>query len=354
MIRICTTLAQAGYEVILLGRQQKKSQPIQQQLFLQKRLTCFFQKGKWFYIEYNIRLFCYLLFQKVEVLYAVDLDTILPCFLVAKWRRKVIVYDAHEYFTQTPELVNRKLVQSIWKWIERFTVLKIPYCITVGDGLAQLFEHQYQKRFTVLRNMPFRTEVNSSALKHQPPVLLYQGALNAGRGLEEMIAAMPYLLEVELWIAGEGDLSSLLRQKVADLNLSQQVKFLGYITPENLKKLTPKVTIGLNLLENKGLSYYYSLANKVFDYVQAGVPCINMDFPEYRYLNTKYEVALLIPDLEITTLVNAVNELLQQPTYYQMLQQNCYLAAQYWHWEQEQKELIELFQRIKTENFLTL
>jgi glycosyltransferase involved in cell wall biosynthesis len=351
MIRICTTLAQARYEVLLVGRERKKALPVQQQLFNQKRLPCFAQKGKWFYIEYNIRLFFYLLFQKVDVLYAVDLDTILPCFWVAKWRKKVIVYDAHEYFTETPELVNRKLVQSIWKWIERSTVPKIHYCITVGDGLAQLFQQQYQTHFVVLRNMPFRG-AQVHVAKHTPPLLLYQGALNEGRGLEQMIAAMPYLPQTQLWLAGEGDLSAQLRAQVADLQLQTQVKFLGYLTPDALKALTPKATIGLNLLENKGLSYYYSLANKAFDYVQAGVPCINMDFPEYRYLNEVYEVALLIPDLALSTIVDAVKKLLDHPVYYKILVENCHQAAQVWNWESEQVQLTSLFNLIIDKNFL--
>ncbi len=351
MIRICTALSDEGYDVLLLGRNRQQSIPLKQEPFEAKRLRCFFEKGIWFYMEYNLRLFWYLLFQKVDVLYAVDLDTILPCFWVARWRKKVIVYDAHEYFTETPELVNRKIVQSIWKWIARSTIPHIDYGITVGTGLAQLFQEAYGTPFVVLRNMPFRT-LPVEAPKHEPPLLLYQGALNMGRGLEQMIAAMPYLPQTQLWLVGEGDLSAQLRAQVAELQLQKQVQFLGYLTPDALKVITPKATIGLNLLENKGLSYYYSLANKAFDYVQAGVPCLNMDFPEYRYLNDIHEVALLIPDLATSTIVDAVKKLLNYPAQYKTLVENCHQAAQVWNWESERVRLICLFNQINDENFL--
>ena len=64
MIRICSSLANAGYDVLLVGRRQRKSMPLDVKMFRQKRLACFFEKGKAFYFEYNVRLFVYLLFKK--------------------------------------------------------------------------------------------------------------------------------------------------------------------------------------------------------------------------------------------------------------------------------------------------
>src|SRR5678815_5747716 len=82
MIRICTTLAQAGYDVMLVGRKMKGSIPLQERPFRQKRLVNLFQKGKLFYIEYNIHLFCLLLFKRADLICAIDLDTILPLSLI--------------------------------------------------------------------------------------------------------------------------------------------------------------------------------------------------------------------------------------------------------------------------------
>ena len=83
-----------------------------------------FSKGKFFYLEYNLRLFFYLMFQSFDILCAVDLDTILPNVLIGKLKGKLVIYDAHEYFTEVPELVDRKLEKSVWKWIERHFITK--------------------------------------------------------------------------------------------------------------------------------------------------------------------------------------------------------------------------------------
>lgn len=347
MIRICTSLAKAGHEVLLIGRKQPKSKSLNEQPYQQKRLQCFFQKGKFFYVEYNIRLCFFLLSQKVDLLYAVDLDTILPSFLVKRLRNKRSIYDAHEYFTETPEVVHRRVTKAVWERLASSTIPSMDACITVGHALAELMGEKYKKPFHVVRNVPFPQNILETE-KGQPPVILYQGALNEGRGLEEMINAMLHIENAQLWLAGEGDLSQQLRQQVKELQLDHKVQFLGYIQPKDLRQLTLQASIGLNLLQNKGLSYYYSLANKAFDYIQAEIPSINMAFPEYQALQEEYDVFDLVENLESETLTAAIQTLLSDKTHYQERVENCRKAKQVLHWEQEENILLNLIDTINT------
>ncbi len=355
MIRICSTLAQNGYEVELVGRKKRNSFPIaEQQPYQQKRIPCYFEKGKMFYLEYNLRLFIYLLFQSFDAVCAIDLDTLLPAFTISRLKRKTCIYDAHEYFTETPEVVRRPIIQKVWEAIARFIIPKLQHCYTVSPGLAGIFEQRYGTPFAVIRNVPTLTAIGKTddnpALTTRNPELatrftiLYQGALNEGRGLEQMISAMPALPFAELWIAGEGDLSTELRNIVYAQNIDNQIKFLGFVQPDQLKKITQKANIGINFLEKKGLSYYYSLANKVFDFVHAQVPCITMNFPEYKRLNEEYQVFLLIDDLEQNSIVQAIKRLYEEKELYKLLQDNCAKARQEWNWEKEKLVLIEFYQ----------
>src|SRR5687768_10708112 len=107
MQRICTSLAMHGYEVLLVGREWKVSKPLQKQLYQQHRLKCFFSKGKFFYLEYNLRLFFYLLFKKADAYCAADLDTALPVCFKAGLSGKPFIFDAHEYFPHVPEVIRR-------------------------------------------------------------------------------------------------------------------------------------------------------------------------------------------------------------------------------------------------------
>ena len=345
MIRICSTLVEAGYEVLLVGRQKADSKPLRQQNFQQHRLTCYFEKGKFFYLEYNIRLMFFLFGQQVDVINSIDLDSLLSGVIVGRLRGKKVVYDAHEYYTEVPELVNRPMTQAIWKFIANACIPRVDMAYTVCESLSKIFEQKYKKSFSVVRNVPF-VRAFAAANAPQEHHILYQGALNEGRGLEQMIESMAYISDACLWLAGEGDLSKALRHLVQTKGLNERVKFLGYLSPEALWEVTQNATIGINLLENKGLSYYYSLANKAFDYIQAGIPSINMNFPEYQLINEQYATFVLIDDLEVETIANATNQLLKDHHYYQQIKENCSIARKELNWSKEKKKLLEVYARL--------
>ncbi|MEL6924936.1 MAG: glycosyltransferase, partial [Bacteroidota bacterium] len=276
MIRICGSLAKAGYEVLLVGRWKPRSIALKKEAFRQKRLWCFFQKGKAFYLEYNLRLFFYLAFAKCHAICAIDLDTILPVLWAGRLRGRELVFDAHEHYTETPEVVDRPTVKAIWNRVANYAVPQFTHCYTVCQSLADIFEELYNNTFTVVRNVPLARPLPVMEDHSDVRILLYQGVLNEGRGLEALIAAMQRVEGAQLWLAGEGDRSFELREQVREQQLEDRVRFLGYLAPVELKKITERAYLGFNLLENRGLSYYYSLANKFFDYVQAQVPALNM------------------------------------------------------------------------------
>jgi len=353
MMRICRSLATAGHEVELVGRLRPGSPSLPDMPYRQTRLACYFEKGKLFYIEYNLRLLFWLLFRRFDALCAVDLDTILPCLWASSWHRKPCVYDAHEYFTEVPEVVRRPRVRRIWERVARYAIPRMKRCYTVGDCLAGILAERYGVPFMSIRNVPVSVPPNSSSEELSPKaelelgypkIILYQGALNEGRGLETAIEAMQEIEGAVLWLAGEGDLSVELREKVKQLSLAQKVRFLGFVLPKELPGITAQAWIGLNLLENKGLSYYYSLANKAFDYIQSGVPSIHMDFPEYRKLNEDWQVFELVADLEVETLRQAIRKLLNDAPHYQKLQENCRKAAASLNWEQEEVKLLAIYE----------
>lgn len=349
MIRICSTLAENGYRITLVGRKKKNSQPTENQPFTQKRLSLFFEKGFAFYAEYNLRLFFFLILKPAHLICSIDLDTLPAGYFSARLSGKKIIYDAHEYFTEVPEVVERPKVKKVWSKIADFFIPKVDGAYTVGEGLRLIFEKEYKVNFDLVRNMPFGKRTKKTAnfsKKAETKILFYQGALNDGRGLEEMISAMTELPNCQLRLAGEGDLSKELRQLAIDLKVTDRVHFLGWVLPKDLPKLTDEADIGLNLLQNKGLNYYYSLANKFFDYAQSGIPSINMQFPEYQALTKEFETAILIPDLKKETIVAAVQQLSNNPVVYEKLQSNCQVAAAVWNWETESQKLIKFYEKI--------
>lgn len=344
MQRICRTLADNGYAVTLVGRQLADSRVLAKEPFRQHRIKCWFNKGKQFYIEYNIRLTWYLLWQKTDIVCAVDLDTIMPCFIIGGLKGWSKTYDAHEYFSEVPEVVDRPLVKKVWEWVGQKYIPKADLAYTVGPALAQIFTERYSIAFHSIRNLPDAVAPLPSPKKGG--YLLYQGALNKGRGLEALLEAMQQI-DLKLKIAGEGDLSVQLRQLAVDLGVTDKVEFLGFVKPQDLPELTSGAWLGLNLLENMGLSYYYSLANKCFDYIQADVPAIHMDFPEYRALVDKYPVAVLLTELSPKAIVDLVQELQRDSDHYDRLVMACQNAKKHFTWQIEADKLLTLYRDVR-------
>lgn len=341
--KIARALSESDWQVLLLGVRREHSIPLQDKPFEQKRVSRMFSSGILFYLEFNIRFFWHLLGSKVDVLVANDPDT-LPAVWCLSWFKKFdLVYDSHEYFTEVPELANKSFKRKIWSWFERWGTRKAKFCYTVNDSLAQILGEKYSKNFAVIRNVPNATTTEFPLKKKA--YVLYQGALNEGRGLETLIAAMEGI-PLELWIAGKGDVEDELKQLVQQKQMTDQVKFLGMLLPDELQKITLEAEIGINVLASSSLNYYYSLANKCFDYMHAGVPGIHMNFPEYARIQESGPIGVLIDELNETALRKAILKLHEDSLYYQNCVEGCLRLAKEYQWDKEQVKLQKLYRSL--------
>ncbi len=343
MQRICNALASAGYSVTLVGRTIKNNPPLTNCNFHQKRIDLFAKKGPLFYIEYNIRLFFYLLFEPADLICAIDLDTILPCYFASRLKGTKRVYDAHEYFTEQKEIVSRPSIYKIWMAIEKFSVPKFKDGYTVNNWIAAAFEKRYGVQYQTIRNLPVKYPLESVPTTDK--FILYQGAVNEGRCFETLIPAMKNV-DCKLVIYGNGN---FIKQSLSIIKinlLTNKVSIEPAIPPAELRKITPTAYIGLTLFDQAGLNQYHSLANRFFDYIMAGIPQLCVDYPEYRAINDIYEVAYLIPNTESETIAAALNKLLDDNVLYQRLQLNCQKARETLHWNHEQLGLIDFYKNL--------
>lgn len=348
MGRICTALSDGGANVTLIGRRRGNSIAFKPLRFNGYRFRCWFNKGPFFYAEYNIRLFFTLLFMDADILCACDLDTA-PAIRMAAWiRRKKTVYDAHEYFSEAPELTLRPRVKAVWEWIAKLTIPGFDVCYTVGEELATLMGRKFGVHFDVIRNIaPVHYVEGVAPVKtHHKKILLYQGALNVGRGLEACIEAMADLPGWILWLAGEGDITGRLKSLVRDKGIEDKVIFLGWVDPDHLHSLMKQARLGINLREQGSLNDYYSLPNKFFDAIHVGLPSINMNYPEYARVITKYPCALLIDEVEVAEIVRAVRDLDQHPETWEAMSLACREAAKEYTWENEAQHLISIYSKL--------
>lgn len=305
-------------------------------------------KGKWFYLEYNIRLFFYLLGQKPAILNANDLDTLLANYLVAKIRRLPLVYDSHEYFTEVPELIHRPATRRIWLALERWIFPRLTYVYTVNESIAKIYREKYQTPVQVIRNLPFYKPMISeiSALiqeRESRRILIYQGALNLGRGIDLMIRSMEFLEGYTLWIIGRGDVENELQELVSALPYKERIVFMGFMPLEKLAAYTREALLGFSLEEDLGANYRYASPNKVHDYIQALVPVIVSDLPEMRALVSAYSVGEVLTERKPQALATCVLAMTQDIVKLSAYMEACKRACEELCWEKEVDRLKNIY-----------
>ena len=341
--KTCEVLSEIGYDVLLVGRKLKKSLPIQRN-YKTIRFRLLFNKGFLFYAEFNIRLFIFLLFTKKDLLFSNDLDTLLPNYIIGKLQNKKLVFDSHELFSEIPELVNKQQVKKVWLFLEKTIIPKLQNVITVSDSIKNHYHNLYGISPIVIRNIPKIKKISQKNFEidaEGKKVILYQGSVNIGRGIELMIDTMALLDEYLFIVIGDGDILEQLKEKVSNLSLHNKVKFLGKKTPEELKELTPNATIGMSLEEDLGLNYRYALPNKIFDYLHANVPVIVADLPEMRSLIKKHPIGEILTERTPKTLAKIIIYM-TNISYEKELK----TAKKELNWSKEKEKLISIFSKL--------
>lgn len=347
--KIALTLLEMGFNVTLAGRKYPSGKIKLERPYHTRRFSLWFNKGPLFYTNYNIRLFFHLLFSTFDVVVSNDLDTLPACFLASRIKRKNIVYDSHEYFTEIPELVDRPRVKLVWEKIERTIVPKLAHCYTVCQSIADIYGEKYGTLFRVVRNVPFYKE---NELHNKPftppfptnyPVIIYQGAVNLGRGIEEAILAMHHINGAKLVIIGGGDKVGSCKELVDKEGLNEKVLFTGRIPFDELRKITGFATIGLSIEKDMGLNYRYALPNKIFDYIQSEVPVLASSLPEIKRIVNDFSVGYLIHETTPENIAGAILTMLSDEKSYREWKENCRKAKTILCWENEQQTVKAVF-----------
>lgn len=338
VLKVAGFFKRNNYDVLVVGRLLPNSLPLNLP-FKTVRLKMLFNRSFLFYVTFNVRVFFFLLFTRCSHILANDTDTLPAAFLAAKIKRVQLIFDAHELFPEVPELYNRNFVKKIWIKIEDLFFPRLTKASTVCESIAYYYKQRYGLEMSVIRNIPPYRKTTEKLLDFgDKKIILYQGALNKGRGLEWVIDAMPYVTNAVLVIIGSGDIEQEIKKQVDDLQLNDSVIFKGRIAADELYKYTPSASIGLCLLQDIGLSYHYALPNRIFDYLHAGVPVLATRFPEIEKIVETYHTGVLIEKYDPQYLASVIQSMLEQPidtTHFDAVSQELC-------WENESVKLLEL------------
>jgi glycosyltransferase involved in cell wall biosynthesis len=347
LIRCATSLHNNGYNVLMIGRRFTwRNNPVVQP-YKQKRIYCFFTKGPLQYIEYNIKLFFYLLFKKAYIITAVDLDTALPVYLVSLIKQCKRSFDARELFTELKEVVRRPTVKAIWLRLEKWLIPKFKQGIVVSNAIGKEYYKRYGVNYITVRNVPllYNTIVSDAKRPIIDDYILFQGYVNEARGFDELLEAM-ITLPLKLVICGDGNYMHRVKALIQQFKLQDKVILTGMLSPNALRLYSKFAYCGIHLVEPDGLNQKYSLGNKFFDYIHAEIPQVAMRFIEYDAINSEHNIAILVYTITVQEVREVILELLHNKILYNQLKNNCILAKQQLNWQIEEKVLIHFYNQL--------
>ena len=356
ILKMAGIVQELNCKVFIVGRITGKSSENDIIPFSHHRFRMLFRKGFLFYACYNLRLFFYLLFVKYDLLVANDLDTLLPNYLVSKIRNIPLVYDAHEYFTGVPELTGRKFIAKVWESIERWIFPKLEYVLTVSGPIADLYSDKYGIMPLVIRNvsadygdLPGFSRDHLGIRSEDFLIILQGSGINIDKGAEELIDAIAVTENTSLIIVGSGDVIAGLKRKIIEMNLDDRVKFFGPVDGKTLSGFTRSADAGMCLEKNTNINYRYSLPNKLFDYIMAGIPVISGDLPETGKVIRETGCGLLITAVTPEKISEAIVQLRDNISLYKELKENARKASSVLNWKKESVLVKDMYRNIISE-----
>jgi glycosyltransferase involved in cell wall biosynthesis len=289
--------------------------------------------------------------KKYDIYHSNDLNTLPQGYICSKWRLKPkkLVYDSHEVQT------SRTGYQSpIYGIMEGFFIKRIDEMIVENNTRAKYNEDLYGFYPHVVHNYPFK-QITTNEEKvdlHQilnipknEKILLYQGGIQTGRGLDKLIKAAPQFNEGVLVLVGDGKIKKELQSMVQEMNLQDKVKFHPKIPVLELPKYTRNGYLGFQVLNNVCFNHYSASSNKLFEYMMAGVPVVACDFPEIKRVVEGDKTGICVDSHDPNQIANAVNLLLENQDLYKELSGNSRKANKKYNWEKEKTNFLSIYKK---------
>jgi len=297
-----------------------------------------------------------------SVYHANDLDTLEICGSVSAARNAKLVYDSHElwlessrYLTAT-NFFNRIRLSRI----EKKYAPEADAVIAVTPMRGEIMQKMYPsiRELEIIENAPEK-------LKDLPPkgklrsitgaspdslIALYQGVICPERGLEELLRAAQLVKNPALRfvIIGMDAWNGTLQRTASEMGLDQKVFFLPPVPSEELPEITVDADMGFILFRNTCLNHYYSLPNKLYEYMMAGVPIIASCFPELQRVIEGVGSGLTVDPDSAESIAGAVENLANDPSArHRMAASGRAAALDMYNWEPQSLKLKNLYRRLR-------
>lgn len=349
---------ESGFEisVISIGEKGKKYQESQQS-FREQRIFVFFKSGPLKFIEFNLKLLSLILFRRYHIIHLRGL-WVLPAVMIRQiFSFSHLVYDAHEYFAGLEILQHRPLRRQFWLLIEKISIPHIHTLITVSEPLGNLFKQRYSnlKNVIILKSMPSVKDIQPLIpgkydKNHKRLRMIFHGYFLKGRALPQIIQALTLIKDIsfELILMGQGPLKGYLESLTKQNGLEGVVLFHPIAEKNELLPILAGADVGLSLIEADCENRKYSLPNKFFELICAGVPVLASNIITQQSYVDKFELGITVDPQNIELIAKAMIFMLTNADKRKKWASNCLAAARSdLNWEKESEKLKQCYMTLR-------
>ncbi len=300
-----------------------------------------------FYFNFAKMLCADLRKSSADVYFAEDIYTLPFVAFYAKMKKGKLIYNSRELYAFLGGHSKKKYLSFLLKTLERLLIKKCDLVLTTGEMDTQFLEKMYSiSNVVTIRNIPayhspdkiadIRKELNIS---NDKILLLYQGVLLNGRGIPKIFNAVSKIPNTALLILGDGEQRDNFKNLASVLGITDRVYFYGMVRHSELINYTAAADIGLAIIENISMSYYYALPNKLFEYIMAGLPVISCNLPQMKKIVDDYKVGVCVDAEDGNEITKTIEEMIKDKNSLVQYRQNCLAAAKELNWQKEFEKL---------------
>jgi len=287
-------------------------------------------------------------------IYHIHDPELIPLGILLKRRGKIVIFDAHE---DLPEQIMykhyipnffRKILSKCVAFIEILALKRFNFIFSATPTINAKF---------IRKGMPSSSLCNYPILSYDDTIsnirnkdVLYMGGVSIARGIVQLNAAMKEVLalkpSIHFYIAGMSHPENLIQEYDDQWKKSKSIHFLGMLSRTELNVLLADSKIGLvNFLPNK--AHLDALPNKMFEYMEAGIPIVASNFPFWKGIIEKHKCGICIDPTNPSQIADAIIYLLDHPDLAIEMGKNGRKAVlEEFNWLTQEKELLKVYNEL--------
>lgn len=318
-----------------------------------KRLKLFFSRfkrtklsGALRHLEFVLRAVFEL--RGADIIHCHDIKPLLPS-VIAKYiffKKIKLVYDAHEHESEVKWLKGWE--KNVVRWQEEFLIKFADHVITVSESIATDYAKRYgiSKPIVVLNTPKYMLPKvnqrlrNELAIPEGLDIFLYQGCLDYGRGIPDLLEVFKDIGGSCVVFMGDGPMAGRVEDAARAYS---NVFYIPAVPHSELHDYTSSAKYGLSMIEDLCLSYRYCLPNKIFEYMMAGIPVLCSDLPEMSRV-IRETGAGVVSSGGVEGLKSSIESIRNLDGH--ELSEACLLASEKYCWERQENTLLRIYQDI--------